>query len=118
MPDANRLECTQSGDVTIVSFNDSKILDFTVIEEIDGELTHLVVEKNATKLLLNLRNVEFLSSAALNKLIVLEKRLRKIDGKIVLAELQPQVHEVFTITQLTKLFPICDRQADGLAQFN
>lgn len=117
MADVNRLECTESGNVTIVSFKDAKILDFNIIEEIDAELNQLVTEKNVTNLLLNLRNVEFLSSAALSKLIGLEKKLKKANGKIALAELQPQVHEVFTITQLHKLFQIFDRQTDALAEF-
>lgn len=118
MPDEQRLECSQSDGVTVVRFVDSKILDFNIIEQIATELNDLIDREKTSKLLLNLCNVEFLSSAALNKLIVLDKKMKKLGGKVALAELQPQVYEVFAITQLTQLFPIEDRESAGVKILN
>ena len=118
MPEEKRLECTQLDGVTVVNFVDSKILDFNIIEQIATELNELIDEQKTSKLLLNLSNVEFLSSAALNKLIVLDKKMKKLGGKVALAELQPQVYEVFAITQLTQLFPIEDREVAAVNVLN
>lgn len=49
------------------------------------------------KLVVDLAQVNYLSSAGLRVLMIAAKGCRKQNGKIVLAALQPTVHEVFRI---------------------
>ena len=70
-----------------------------------------------TKILLNFMNVEFLSSAALGKLITLDKKLKAAKGQLKLSSIRPEIYEVFAITRLNKLFDIHDDEADALATF-
>ena len=72
-PKRRRLELEQIGDVTVVNFVDKKILDEQSIQTIGDQLFGLVDQENCKKLLLNFSNVEFLSSAALGKLIKLNR---------------------------------------------
>ena len=74
MSNYRRLEVSEAGDVTIVHFVDRKILDEANIQEMGQELFDLVERQQCKKLLLNFANVEFLSSAALGKLITLNKK--------------------------------------------
>jgi anti-sigma B factor antagonist len=67
------------------------------------------------KIILNFANVEFLSSAALGKLIGLEKRIKQNAAELILTNIRPEIYEVFAITKLTKLFEIKDDEADALA---
>ncbi len=73
------------GDVTVVRFVDRKILDEGNIQEIGQELFDLVEKEGCKKLLLNFSTVDFLSSAALGKLITLDK---KVQGRRRQAEAQ------------------------------
>lgn len=112
-----RLSVQLVADVSIVNFVDRKILDEANIQELGRELFHLVDEEQRKKLLLNFSNVEFLSSAALGKLITLDKKVKKVGGQLKLSNIRPEIYEVFAITRLNRLFDIKDDEADALAAF-
>src|SRR3954451_20647019 len=105
-PRKRRLEVEVIGDVTVVNFIDRKILDEQNIQAIGEQLFSLVDQEGVKKMLLNFGNVEYLSSAALGKLITLNKKVAAAKGKLVLCNIDPQIHEVFEITKLDKLFKI------------
>lgn len=112
-----RIEINEVGEVTVVRFIDRKILDEAAIGELGDELFALVEKENRGALLLNFTDVEFLSSAALGKLITLDKKVKAGGGKLKLCTIRPQIYEVFAITKLNKLFDIRDDEADALAAF-
>ncbi|HTN75877.1 MAG TPA: STAS domain-containing protein [Pirellulaceae bacterium] len=112
-----RLEVTEVGSVTVVRFVDRKILDAANIQELGEELFGLVETDNRRNLLLNFSNVEFMSSAALNKLIVLNKKVQGAGGKLRLSNLRPEILDVFVITRLNTVFDIKSDEADALAAF-
>jgi anti-sigma B factor antagonist len=117
MAEHRRVEVHEVGDISVVQFSDRKILDETNIQELGKELFQLVEEESRHKLLLNFNNVEFLSSAALGKLISLDKKVKQHDGMLKLSNIRPEIYEVFAITRLNKLFDIKDEEADALAAF-
>jgi len=114
-----RLEVEHIGDVTVVNFVDRKILDEQNIQIIGEQLFSLVDEEGCRKILLNFGNVEYLSSAALGKLITLNKKLQQANppGKLILCNIDPQIHEVFEITKLDKFFKIMKEEQDALQKF-
>ena len=116
MSNRNRIDVADVGEVSVVQFKDRKILDESNIQEMGRELFELVEQKR-TKVLLNFVNVEFLSSAALGKLITLDKKLKATKGQLKLSNIRPEIYEVFAITRLNKLFDIHDDEADALATF-
>src|SRR5580658_6987454 len=105
-PKRRRLEVEDIGDVSVVSFTDKKILDEQNIQVIGDQLFSLVDELGRKKLLLNFGNVEYMSSAALGKLITLNKKVQGASGKLVLCNIDANIREVFEITRLDKLFVI------------
>lgn len=112
-----RLEVSEVGDVTVVRFVDRKILDEASIQELGSELFALVEQENRGKIVLNFSKVDFLSSAALGKLITLDKKVKSRSGKLKLSNIRPEIYEVFAITKLNKLFDIKDDEADALKAF-
>src|SRR3979409_2163903 len=112
-----RLQVSDVGGVSGVLFVDRKILDEANIQELGQELFQLVEEDNRKKLLLNFATVEFLSSAALGKLITLDKKVKARGGRLKLSNIRPEIYEVFAITKLYKLFEIKDDEAEALAAF-
>lgn len=112
-----RVEVSESDEVSVVRFVDRKILDEASIQELGHELFQLVEEEHRDKLLLNFTKVEFLSSAALGKLITLDKKIKAHGGKLKFCNIRPEIYEVFVITKLTKLFDIKADEAEALASF-
>lgn len=115
MATTKRIEVSESASVTVVRFKDSKIIDPEAIQELGAELFDLIEREEREKLLLNFADVEFLSSAALGKLITFEKKAKRSGAKLVLTNISPEIFQVFAITNLDKLFTIKDTEADGLA---
>src|SRR3954454_18822436 len=112
-----RLEVEDIGDVTVVNFVDRKILDEQNIQIIGEQLFSLVDEVGRRKLLLNFGNVEYLSSAALGKLITLNKKLQSVGGRLILCNIDPQIYEVFEITKLDRFFNIQKEEQAALQSF-
>jgi len=100
-----------------VEFSDRKILDELSINEILNELIALVESQSDVKLLLNFDNVDHLSSAALGMLITLNKRVGDLNGQLRLANISPQIYEVFKITRLNKLFEIHESTNAAMSSF-
>src|SRR5580658_8506816 len=111
-PRRRRLEIEEVGEVTVVNFIDKKILDEQNIQIIGEQLFELVDNQGKKKILLNFSNVEFLSSAALGKLITLNKKVQASGGKLGMCKITKEILEVFQITRLDRLFKIFpDEQA-------
>jgi anti-anti-sigma factor len=115
MAKTRRIKVSESGQISVVTFVDSKIIDEAEIQEMGQELYDLVERDARKKILLNFANVEFLSSAALGKLIGFDKRVKQHSAQLMLSNIRPEIYEVFAITKLTKLFEIKDDEADALA---
>ena len=117
MPAQRHITVNIVGDITVVRFVHHKIIDDLIIQELGQELFALVEVDKRAKLVLNFYNVEFLSSAALGKLITLDKKMKPLGGKIRLSNIRPEIFEVFRITKLNKLFDIKDDEADAIKAF-
>jgi len=112
-----RLDVNEVGDVTVVRFRDHKIVEDINIQQLGQEMFRLIEVDNRDKLLLNFSSVDFLSSAALGKLITLDKKMKAHGGALKLSNIRPEIYEVFAITKLNRLFDIKDDEADALAAF-
>ena len=113
----SRLRVKKEGDVTQVEFVDRNILDEGYIQQIGAEIDDLIADESAPKLLLSFSNVDHLSSAALGTLINIDKKVKARSGELRLSDIDPQIHEVFVITHLDKLFKIHDEASDALKSF-
>lgn len=113
----SRLRISQQGEVTQVEFLDRNILDEANIQAIGDEIGRLIDDTGMPKLLISFNNVDHLSSAALGALITINKRVADKSGALRLADIDPQIYEVFTITRLDKLFQIHETLDDALTSF-
>ncbi|MFN7813912.1 MAG: STAS domain-containing protein [Planctomycetia bacterium] len=117
MSQYRRIDASKVGDVTVVRFHDKKILDEAGIQELGAELFGLVEVDNRRSIVLNFTNVEFLSSAALGKLITLDRKVKAHQGRLKLSNIRPEILEVFQITKLHKIFDIRGEEAEAVAAF-
>lgn len=114
MSEPKQIRVEEVDGVSVIRFVQERILDEADIQQLGEELYAL---GNTSALLLNFDDVKFLSSAALGKLIKLDKKVKENNGKMILSNIRPEIYDVFTITRLDKLFVIKDTQQEALADF-
>ncbi len=114
----NELLITPYKDVSVVSFQNVSVLDSANIEALGRSLLELVEKQDTRKLILEFTSVRFMSSQALGVLLQLKKAMDPVHGKIVIVGIRPELHKVFKITNLHKMFTFHDDLDKGLAEFN
>ncbi len=112
-----RIDVSKVGDVSVVRFVDKKILDEAGIQELGAELFALVEHDNRKSIVLNFSNVEFLSSAALGKLITLDRKVKSAKGRLKMSNIRPEIMDVFQVTKLNKVFDIRSEEAEAISAF-
>lgn len=112
-----RIDIEEIGSVTVARFLDKKILDESNIERIGQELFGLVDQDGRKQIILDFSLVEYLSSAALGKLITMHKKVSAAGGVCALCNIQKDILDVFKITQLHKVLTLCDDLDDALSKF-
>jgi len=103
---------------TIITLADEKILEDYDIRALQESLMSVIEQGGRINLVVDFRNVRFLSSAVLGLLIRVSKKVYEQDGQLRLCNINPKIHEIFKITRLTKIFDIykdMERAIEGLS---
>ena len=113
----SRLRVSESDGITRIEFIDRNILDEANIQTIGDEITGLIDRAGDPKLLISFANVDHLSSAALGTLITINNKVRDKSGQLRLADIDPQIYEVFVITRLNRIFDIHETAEEAVKSF-
>ena len=111
------LRCESSGDILTVVLTDAKILDTAQIDEIHQEMVKILGEIKERNMLLDFREVKFLSSAALGMLILVNKSCKERKINLKLCNIEADIAQIFKITGMNRVFSICKTSADAVAAF-
>ncbi len=106
----------KDGILTIV-FVDARILDETKLDQISRDLLELLNKTTEERVILDFRNVKFMSSSMLGKLVQVHKKAGEYKVKLKLCSIDPEIRQVFKITKLDKLFDIESDEASARAAF-
>lgn len=111
------IEHAQVGQADV--FRVSGRIDSSNAGEFESALIAPIQEGRATNLVINLKDVTFLSSAALRALVAALVRTQnnKPAGTLVLSDARPEVYEVFVLGAFTSLFTFFDDEAGAVASF-
>jgi anti-sigma B factor antagonist len=112
-----RIDIEEINGVTVARLLEKKILDEANIEALGQELFALVDKDGRKKIVLDFSQVEYLSSAALGKLITMHKKTTTAKGKLALCKIQKDILDVFKITQLNKVLTLCTDLDEALSKF-
>ncbi len=112
------LKSREEEGVLVVNFTDAKILDEARIQQIGSELMEMVTAASTNKkMLLNFQGVQFMSSAMIGKLVLLNKKAKVAEIELKFCDISPNVLEVFKITRLNKVFKILADEEKALKAF-
>ena len=103
-----------AGNVNVIYL--SGRLDAYAANDVEKELDSLIASQQVY-LVVNLGGLEYISSSGLRVLLAGIKRVKKEQGDIRLACLQPYVKEVFDIAGFTQLFQMFDKEEDAVKSF-
>ena len=111
------LEVEQFGEVTVVRFTTRTILGNDAIEAIGTQLTGLVEEAGCRQFVLNLANVESVSTAMVGKLVGLHRHIEAAHGRLVLCRLGPFLLEIFKVLNLGPLARVYGEEREAIDSF-
>ena len=117
MPEQGKIIIQTIQGIALVIFEDESILDPLQVQDLGEQLHQLIEEEDRQRLILDFQKVKMLSSQMLGVLIGLLKRIRSDRGRIVICGMKPELHKVFKITNLDKLFSFYDTEGHALRSF-
>ncbi len=104
--------------VAVVNFMETvSMFDADKVRDVGEELLDLVDSKKHSKLLLNMSNARFVSSAMLAHLVKLHRRVQEAKGKVRLCCLRPVIMDAFRVSNFDKIFEIFADEAAALKKF-
>jgi anti-sigma B factor antagonist len=112
MDEKQPVEITTNEDVTVVVFNATCISGVEEIQAASERVTKFIAENCPQKMVVDFQQVRFFTSQTLGLLMDIWRRLKDYDGRVVISGINPQLHRVFKITNLDKIFEFFpDRQS-------
>lgn len=106
-----------------MDININKVQDITVVEmagDIDANTAPSVQEKVLplaapnSKILMDMTQVPYMSSAGLRMLLSLYRQVSALDGKVVLVGLSEEIQDTMSVTGFLDFFITCETQDSGL----
>lgn len=103
----------------------SKSVDKAIVIYVDGDLTTAsspdaeaeingILEGTSTNVVINVEKVNFIASTGLRIILVLGKRLKGDDLKLIMCSMNDTTKSVFKISGFAKLFPIFETEEEAL----
>lgn len=112
-----RIDIEEIGAVTVVRLLEKKILDEANIEAAGSGTVCFGGQGWSPQSCAGLQSGQYLSSAALGKLVSLEKKMNLAKGKLVLCNIRKDIYEVFKLLQLGKVLTICSDLDEAAGKF-
>jgi len=103
--------------ILTICLTDARLTDEAKLEQLGGELIKQLNDTTEERVILDFRNVQFMSSSMLGKLVQLQKKCKEFKVHLKLAAISPDIRQVFKITKLDKLFEIEDDEAAARKAF-
>ncbi len=104
--------------VAVVDFVGSELMYATdLVLEIGDELKSVLKDRTCAKILLDFRNVQYLSSTMLAQLLTLDREVKKAGGQLKICGLGPILKDTFRIGHFEPMFSIYDDQESALKGF-
>ena len=112
LPDTLQVDVEHRGKVAVIRLAGSA--NMVVSDSLEARLVE-VVDAAAEQLILDLSDLQFISSVGLGALVAAHLRCRHHKSVVKLVGPQPKIRELLEVTRLTKLFSIHDSVEAALA---
>ncbi len=104
----------QTSEITIVEI--SGRIDASNTPMLDEEMSK-VLSEGKTKVIVDLSNLAYISSAGLRVFLSAVKKLKKSNGDLRLCGLSPNIMKIFKLAGFNKIFQIFDSEKEAVDSF-
>ncbi len=98
------VEITSEGSAAVVAFKSASISGVEDIAVASKQIKKFIDKNHPNKLIFDFEGVKFFSSQVLGLLLDIRAKLKTCNGEVVISAINPQLHRVFKITNLDKIF--------------
>jgi len=98
------VEITNETGVAVVVFKLASISEVDAITAASKQIKAFIDENQPNKIIFDFDGVKFFSSQVLGLLLDIRAKLTPHNGEVVITAINPQLHRVFKITNLDKVF--------------
>ncbi|WP_165232442.1 STAS domain-containing protein [Aquisphaera insulae] len=117
-PTLKHMKLEDVNGVAVVDFVDSSLMfESGLVQEVGDELVSILTDHAKHRLLLDFKNVQYVSSTMLAQLARLAKDVQKLKGQLKITGLGPILKDTFRISHLESLFMIYDDRDSALSAF-
>jgi anti-sigma B factor antagonist len=95
---------TGAGSVAVVTFKSASISRLEEVAVASKQIKKFIDESHPNKLIFDFDGVKFFSSPVLGLLLEIRAKVQTYNGEVVISAINPQLHRVFKITNLDKIF--------------
>ena len=103
--------------VAVVGFHATSISNSDGIACASAQIEKFVAENNPKVIVFDFEPVKFFSSQVLGVLLNIRSKLKAYNGEVVISGINPQLHRVFKITNLDKIFRFFADKQQAIAAF-
>lgn len=98
------MEITKEGSIAVAAFKSGCISDVEGISAAGRQIKEFIDNNQPSKFVFDFSDVKFFSSQVLGLLLDIRAKLETSNGEVVISAINPQLHRVFKITNLDKIF--------------
>ena len=116
MKDELGLEITPQDKVAVISFRATSISNYEGINAAGTSIREFVDKNRPSIVVFDFEQVKFFSSQVLGLLLEIRAKVNELGGDVVISGINPQLHRVFTITNLDRIFRFFPDRQSALAE--
>ena len=102
----------------IVAFTSPSVSDVDGITAASTKIKDFVKENSPQTLIFDFEAVKFFSSLVLGLLLDVRGKMSTYNGEVLISGINPQLHRVFKITNLDKVFRFFPNRRDAIESIN
>lgn len=98
------VEITRRENAAVVAFKATSISNTEGIAEASVQVKEFIEKNHPNRVVFDFEQVKFFSSRVLGMLLDIRANLKSHNGEVVISAINPQLHRIFKITNLTQVF--------------
>lgn len=114
VPPQNYIETSDQGDVVVATVVQTRVVEASNADQFFREVEEIVTSRDVKRLLIDLSQVEYMSSAALGSIIKLHRKLSSDKRRLALLCPRASIRDLFGLTKLDTVLDIHDEQESAL----
>ncbi len=77
-----------------------------------------LISDGVSKVILNMNDLDYISSIGLREILSAGKRLASADGRLIMCQANEIVYDVLSISGFTQMFEYCEMEKDAIARLS